>query len=241
MSSSTTSSAPDPTRSPEVRAIAAAIEALVGSLFPDAAVPLETQDVYQGSAAVLASFGLDATLTADYTPNTLRFYRRSGVVSAPEGRTTRARYTRRHIYEAVLARLVGHLALANLREAAALRATFSDDALPMAVAVRVREARSREALRQGRRESVGRSFEAPPPNADVCSRRSTAGASAGQLVPAALRTIALPGGAFFVLPEGHGALHDLVERETLITAVRTALTRGRPRPEAMPTARPLPR
>ena len=139
---------------------------------PDASMPLEADDVARLVSDCLASLGLDEAVASSFTVNTVHFYRRKEILDAPEGRTSAARYTLRHLWQAVGARLAGQLGLLTLAEAREAMSGRSERVLLGFVAERVLDARSRQAARRAAPPVVMARPLAPPaarPNAHPAS------------------------------------------------------------------------
>ena len=115
---------------------------------PDPSMPLEADDVARLVGDCLAVLGLDEAAASSFTVNTVHFYRRKEILDAPEGRTSAARYTVRHLWQAVGARLAGQLGLLTLAEARDAMRGRSERILVTFVAERVLDARSRQAARR---------------------------------------------------------------------------------------------
>ena len=115
---------------------------------PDPSMPLEADDVARLVGDCLVALGLDEAAAASFTVNTVHFYRRKEILDAPEGRTSAARYTLRHLWQALGARLAGQLGLLTLAEARDAMSGRSERVLLGFVAERVMNARARQAARR---------------------------------------------------------------------------------------------
>src|SRR5690349_18651302 len=73
--------------------------------------PLDADDVARLVRSGFESLGVDAAVGADFSVNTVHYYRRKDILDAPEGRTSSARYGVRHVWQAMGARLAGQLGL----------------------------------------------------------------------------------------------------------------------------------
>src|SRR5690349_23752726 len=143
---------PAPTRSAAradaVREIERELEAWRARAVPDPSTPLEADDVARLVGDCLTTLGLDEAAASSFTVNTVHFYRRKEILDAPEGRTSAARYTLRHLWQAVGARLAGQLGLLTLAEARDAMRGRSERVLLTFVAERVLDARARQAARR---------------------------------------------------------------------------------------------
>lgn len=164
------------------------LDAWRASNVPDVAAPLDTDDLVRLLRSLVAALGLDAAVAADFSVNTVHYYRRKDIIDPPVGRTVAARYELRHLWQIAGARLAGALSLVTLAEArAALRGSPPSELLAF-VAARVVDARAREAVRAPRA-----ALTAP------AARPLPAHTSA----PATM--IPLPGNAWCVVPASHAA------------------------------------
>src|SRR3954469_8529242 len=104
-------------RAEAVREIEHELESWRDRAVPDPSMPLEADDVARLVGDCLTALALDEAASSSFTINTVHFYRRKEILDAPEGRTSAARYTVRHLWQAVGARLAGQLGLLTLAEA----------------------------------------------------------------------------------------------------------------------------
>jgi len=188
---------------------------------PDAAAPLEADDLVRLLRDCVAALALDPAVAAGFTVNTVHYYRRKDVIDPPEGRTAAARYGLRHLWQIAGARLAGHLGLVTLAEARAAMRDADEPALVAFLAARVADARAREAVR------------AAAPHAMVPNE--TAGAPAARPLPgrlaatpppapaAAALMIPLPGDAWCVVPAAHAAHRSPEAARALVRALAAAL------------------
>lgn len=171
---------------------------------PDPSAPLDAEAVARLVGDCLTSLGLDEAAVSSFTINTVHFYRRKEILDPPEGRTSAARYTVRHLWQAIGARLAGQLALLTLAEAREAMAGRSERVLVAFVAERVLDARARQAARRSAQALVG----APAPVSDAAADtvpRPLQGPNGkpASVVPAVI--VSLPGDAWCVVPAGHPA------------------------------------
>src|SRR2546423_13768192 len=131
-----------------VREVERELESWRDRAVPDPSMPLEADDVARLVGACLTALGIDEAASSSFTVNTVHFYRRKEILDAPEGRTSAARYTVRHLWQAVGARLAGQLGLLTLAEARAAMSGRGERALLAFVAERVLDARTRQAVRR---------------------------------------------------------------------------------------------
>src|SRR5256885_6031815 len=138
-----------PARADTVREIERELEAWRARAVPDRSMPLEADGVARLVGDCLVALGLDEAVASSFTVNTVHFYRRKEILDAPGGRTSAARYTLRHFWQALGARLAGQLGLLTLAEAREAMSGRSERVLLAFVAERVVDARSRQAARRG--------------------------------------------------------------------------------------------
>jgi hypothetical protein len=213
-------------RAEAVRDIERELESWRAGAIPDPSTPLEADDVARLVGDCLTALGLDAVTASSFTVNTVHFYRRKEILDAPEGRTSAARYTVRHLWQAIGARLAGQLGLLTLAEARDAMSGRSERALLGFVAERVLDARARQAVRRGVPPVVvARPLTATTPSA--------AGLTIARALPvpnAKTRSVgreaivfALPGDAWCVVPAGHPAHQSAVAARALGRALADAL------------------
>src|SRR6185503_16641812 len=157
---------------------------------PDDTAPLDADDLARLTRDCFAFFGIDAAGDS-FSVNTVHYYRRKDILDEPDGRTAAARYALRHVWQAVGARLAGHLGLVTLAEARDAIRGAGDDELRRFVASRVADARARDAARQTTPEAR------PLTNADASSQTAAVAATA--------TVIPLGGNAMCLIPTGHDA------------------------------------
>ncbi|HKN68068.1 MAG TPA: hypothetical protein VJW73_17405 [Gemmatimonadaceae bacterium] len=212
-------------RADAVREIERELEAWRSRVVPEPSMPLEADDVARLVGDCLTTLGLDEAASSSFTINTVHFYRRKEILDAPEGRTSAARYTVRHLWQAVGARLAGQLGLLTLAEARDAMSGRSERVLLAFVAERVLDARARQAARRGA-SPVVRARPLTP--ASVASGLTSARplvpspASGAHGVTQAMM-IALPGDAWCVVPRTHPAHRSEAAARALGRALGDAL------------------
>jgi len=223
-------------RTEAVRQAERELEAWRVRAIPDRSAPLDADDVARLVRDCLHALALDH-VGADFSVNTVHYYRRKDILDAPEGRTSAARYGLRHLWQAVGARLAGQLGLVTLAEAREAMRDESEAALAAFVAERVADARARHAVR---RASVT-ALDARPL---VSSSRSTATANIvtaaprvatpETALPSGIPSIVfqLPEGAWCVLPAAHPARHSADGARALARALVEALRTDHFTPES---------
>lgn len=193
---------------------------------PDPSMPLEAEDVARLVGDCLTALGLDEAASSSFTVNTVHFYRRKDILDPPEGRTSAARYTVRHLWQALGARLAGQLGLVTLAEAREAMSGRGERVLLAFVAERVLDARARQLVRRGAPATVSaRPLAAtgselsvtasprplPPPNVVAQAPRSDA------------VVFALPGDVLCVVPATHPAHRSAPAARALGRALIDAL------------------
>lgn len=169
------------------------VEEALGALLPGRAPALPIDRVVELTRALLERLGVAPGVWADrLTVRTVRYYRGKGIVSAPAGEGPNARYGRRHVLEAAVARLAGHLHHLSLADAAERIAALDEAGLAGLLA----ELAERQAEEEIPRPLPGAAPARPLPGA----------VPAAEVSAAASVTLRLPHGAVLVLPAGHPAL-----------------------------------
>lgn len=183
---------------------------------PDAAAPLESEDLVRLLQDLVTVLGLDPAIVAEFSVNTVHYYRRKDIIDPPEGRTTASRYGLRHLWQVAGARLAGYLGLVTLAEARAAMRAASDDVLLDFVAARVADARARESVRR------------PAP---ATAERGAASAAplSPRALPGAATMIPLPGDAWAVVPASHAAHRSPEAARALARALASALKNDKTR------------
>jgi hypothetical protein len=101
------------------RRVATELESWRTRTLPDPRAPLDADDLARLVRSCLDALGVGEA-GAEFSVNTVHYYRRKDILDAPAGRTSSARYDVRHVWQAVGARLAGHLGLVTLAEARAV-------------------------------------------------------------------------------------------------------------------------
>src|SRR3954471_18442567 len=209
-------------RADAVREIEHELEAWRARAVPDPSMPLEADDVARLVGDCLTALALDEAASSSFTINTVHFYRRKEILDAPEGRTSAARYTVRHLWQAVGARLAGQLGLLTLAEARVAMSGRSERVLLAFVAERVFDARARQAARRGALPvvmarplvpSAAAEAARPLPVPNVATRTAAVDAI----------VFSLPGDAWCVVPAAHPAHRSATEARALTRALADAL------------------
>src|SRR6185437_13364980 len=125
----------------------AELEQWRGRAIPDVAAPLDADDVARLVRDLFASLDVDTAAGESFSVNTVHYYRRKDILDEPEGRTSAARYTLRHVWQAAGARLAGFLGLVTLAEARDAFHGASEATLRKFLAARVADVRGRAAAR----------------------------------------------------------------------------------------------
>ena len=178
--------------------------------------PLDADDVAHLVRAGFESLGIDAGVGADFSVNTVHYYRRKDILDAPAGRTSSARYGVRHVWQAMGARLAGYLGLVTLSEARKALRGADEEALKTFVAARVLDARARNTLRQPQVMQAR-----PLPGAIGGSGNPGSGIRSNGAEGASL--IRLPGDAWCIVPAAHAAHQSPAAARALVDALADAL------------------
>lgn len=190
---------------------------------PDPSMPLEADDVARLVGDCLASLGLDEAAASSFSVNTVHFYRRKEILDAPEGRTSAARYTLRHLWQAVGARLAGQLGLLTLAEAREAMSGRSEPVLLAFVAERVVDARTRQTVRRSAAPVVVARPLAPlAASEDRTTARSLPNVPRRTAGTEAI-VLSLPGDALCVVPMSHRARRSAEAAHALGRALTDAL------------------
>ena len=216
---------------------------------PDANAPLDADDVARLVRDCFLALGLDDVAGENFSVHTVHYYRRKEILDAPEGRTSAARYTLRHVWQAAGARLAGQLGLLTLAEARTEMRGADESTLRRFVAARVADARGRQAARVAARQaaapvaSPARPLRATSADAAVSLLAATKAVHYGSspssvnvVLPApsedfhyppidATRAavISLGGGALCLVPDSHPALRSASAARALVSALADAL------------------
>lgn len=208
-------------RAEAVREIERELEAWLDRALPDSSAPLDADAVARLVGDCLTSVGLEEAAATSFTVHTVHFYRRKEILDPPEGRTSAARYTVRHLWQAVGARLAGQLALLTLSEAREAMAGRSERVLLAFVAERVLDARSRQASRR----SVGVAARALPVAAEDALRALPL-PNGRPVSPIAAVIVPLSGDAWCVIPASHPARRSATAARALAEQLANAIQLG---------------
>ena len=173
--------------------------------------PLDAEDVARLVRACFDALGIDAEVGADFSVNTVHYYRRKHILDEPTGRTSSARYGIRHLWQAVGARLAGSLGLVTLAEARKAMRGADERTLLAFVAARVMDARARQTLRA----PVPRARSLPGVLAEPAQGAPPVGVTGG--------VIPLPNEAWCIVPSSHPAHHSTAAARELVHALAAAL------------------
>ena len=184
------------------REAARELDAWQASAMPDPSVPLDAEDLVRLLRDFVAAMSLDPSVGENFSVNTVHYYRRKDIIDPPDGRTAAARYTARHLWQVIGARLAGHLGLVSLAEARQTMRGAGDAPLRTFVVARLADARARGAVK-----SVG----------------AGATATARPLPGGPATMIPLPGDAWCVVPASHAAHHSSRAAGELARALASAL------------------
>jgi hypothetical protein len=185
---------------------------------PDPSAPLDAEALARLVLSCFEALGIDA---ADFTVNTVHYYRRKDILDAPAGRTSAARYDLRHVWQAAGARLAGHLGLVTLAEARGMMRGADERTLVAFVAARVVDARARVHLRK---VSPVRARPLPGVVAPAPARRTIVVGSPSSPRAAVPAVVHLLGGdAWCVVPESHPAHQSRAAAVELVRELAIAL------------------
>ena len=185
-------------------------------------MPLEADDVARLVGDCLASLGLDEAAASSFTVNTVHFYRRKEILDAPEGRTSAARYTLRHLWQAVGARLAGQLGLLTLAEAREAMRGRTERVLVSFVAERVLDARARQVARRTTAPVVV-ARPLVPAAASLTAARPLPVPNGATRAGTEAIVVPLPGNAWCVVPTAHAAHRSTAAARALGRALTEAL------------------
>jgi hypothetical protein len=211
----------NPNRAESVREIERELEAWRNRAIPDPAAPLDAEAVARLVAGCLTTLGLEEAAAASFTVNTVHFYRRKEILDPPEGRTSAARYTVRHLWQALGARLAGQLALLTLAEAKDAMSARSERALLAFVAERVLDARARQASRRAT-HMMGAGPLTPAAMSDAPRPLPLPNGQPASAAPALV--VPLPGSAWCVIPASHPARRSPAAARALVQAFADAIS-----------------
>jgi len=220
------------------RRVVAELERWRAGVLPDPSAPLDGDDLARLVRSCLHTLGVGEA-GADFSVNTVHYYRRKDILDAPAGRTSAARYDVRHVWQAVGARLAGHLGLVTLAEARDVMSGADEPTLIAFAAARILDARARRQLRNTAGPGVAAVGAAPP----LMSRPERRGIALEAAAPAALSetrplpgvtvnpapaplppsVIPLPGDAYCILPAAHAAHSSAQAARAVVRALALAL------------------
>lgn len=202
------------------RQVIGELEAWRSRAVPESA-PLDAEDLARLVRACFGALGIDPEVGADFSVNTVHYYRRKHILDAPAGRTSAARYGVRHVWQSVGARLAGSLGLVTLAEARKVMRGADERALIAFVAARVMDARARQTLRRVMSPAVpvALAVERGP----VARARPLPGVLAAPSQSSPAVVIALPGEAWCIVPPSHPAHHSASAAGELVQALAAAL------------------
>jgi hypothetical protein len=184
---------------------------------PDVVAPLDADDVARLVRDCFTSLGADPAAGENFSVNTVHYYRRKDILDEPDGRTSAARYTVRHVWQAAGARLAGFLGLVTLAEARDAVRGATEDALRRFVAARIADARGRQATRDASVALVSSAIEAQPrPLPSTAPLAATRTAHTATVIP-------LSGAAMCLIPEGHAALRSPAAARAIVQSLALAL------------------
>ena len=213
-------------RADAVREIEQELDAWRERAVPDPTMPLEADDVARLVGDCLTALGIDEAASSSFTVNTVHFYRRKEILDAPEGRTSAARYTVRHLWQAVGARLAGQLGLLTLAEAREAMSGRSERVLLAFVAERVVDARARQAARRSAAPIVVArplTAAASAPGLTTPARPLPSASGAARVGGTDAVVFSLPGDAWCVVPAAHPAHRSASAARALARALSDAL------------------
>jgi hypothetical protein len=206
-----------------VRDVEQELERWRAAAIPDPSVPLEADDIARLVSECLTALGIEEAIASSFTVNTVHFYRRKEILDAPEGRTSAARYTVRHLWQAVGARLAGQLGLLTLAEARDAMSGRNERALLAFVADRVLDARARQAARRSTSPVVAARPLSPVSAAPSLATEERAAPHASRAAATQAMIITLPGDAWCVVPTSHAAHRSPAAARALGRALTEAL------------------
>lgn len=212
-------------RADAVREIEQELDAWRVRAVPDPTMPLEADDIARLVGDCITALGIDEATSSSFSVNTVHFYRRREILDAPEGRTSAARYTLRHLWQAVGARLAGQLGLLTLAEAREAMTGRSERVLVAFVAERVLDARARQAVRRAAAPVVVARPLAPAVAAENMTTPRPLPSANGAPRPAGTEAVVftLPGDAWCVVPAAHPAHKSAAAARALARALSDAL------------------
>lgn len=213
--------------------VVAELEAWRTRVLPDPSVPIDADALARLVRECYDALGIDDQVGAGFSVNTVHYYRRKDILDEPAGRTSAARYDVRHLWQAIGARLAGHLGLVTLAEAREAMRGGDVATLVAFVAARVVDARARPRLRATTNVAAAarpltvleqRAEPAAPATAGPLPGVFTVGARAtSSEVPSPSALIPLPGDAWCIVPASHPAHRSASAAREVVTALAAAL------------------
>lgn len=185
--------------------------------------PLDADDVAQLLRSCFAALGIDPEVGADFSVNTVHYYRRKNILDAPAGRTSAARYGIRHLWQAAGARLAGYLGLVTLAEARKVMGGADEGTLMAFVAARVMDARARQTMRRISEPSAIAPVALAVERGQVGRARPLPGVHAAPAQATSAVVIPLPDEAWCIVPSSHPAHHSASAARELVHALAAAL------------------
>lgn len=110
------------------------IQETLTKLFPFRDASLTVEDLIAATRKVLQNLPVSAETWEGFQVQTVKYYKRRRIVSPPEGRTSNARYSVRHVIEAAAARIASELHQITLEDLADKIRGLSDTQLQEYVA-----------------------------------------------------------------------------------------------------------
>ena len=204
------------------------------SVIPDPSASFDAEALAGLVRDCYGALGIDPDVGASFSVNTVHFYRRKDILDEPAGRTSAARYDLRHLWQAVGARLAGHLGLVTLAEAREAIRGADEEALLAFVAARVVDARARQQMRsatsRGVPEPKARSAAYQPavrarplPGVTAAVAPAVTRAAARDVAPPQALVIPLPGEAWCIVPASHPAHSSPSSARELVNSLAAAL------------------
>jgi hypothetical protein len=213
------------------RIAASELETWRASAIPDPSASFDADALAGLVRDCYAALGVDPDVGASFSVNTVHFYRRKDILDEPAGRTSAARYDIRHLWQAVGARLAGHLGLVSLAEAREAIRGADEETLLAFVAARIVDARARQQVRVATSRAVP---DAPVRSADepTVRARPLPGVKAAAVAsppvtpdapPVQALVIPLPGEAWCIVPASHPAHYSPSSARELVSSLAAAL------------------
>lgn len=208
---------------PRVEQIERELDAWLARAVPDASTPLDADDIARLVRGGFVALGIPAA-GESFSVNTVHYYRRKDILDEPEGRTSAARYSVRHLWQAIGARLAGFLGLVTLAEARKAFHGADVATLRRFVAERVADARGRQASREaGEMGAVHVAAAAPASHAEARPLPDPHAVVAHAAAAPTAAVIPLGGNAMCLIPGGHEAMRSPSAARALVDALAAAL------------------